>query len=51
MPSRKVKRVYPMQMALMILLGHARTAPAQSRKAVLKRAISIHQLTQPPSRF
>jgi hypothetical protein len=51
MQSRKVKRIYPMQMALMILLGHTRMAPARARKAALKRAVSVHRLTQRTSWF
>jgi hypothetical protein len=51
MPSRKVKRIYPMQMALMILLGHARTVPARTRKMALKRAVLAHRLTERTGRF
>jgi hypothetical protein len=52
MQTRKVKRVYPMQRALMILLRHERRAPAAARKASLTRAVLAHCLTRPqPVRF
>jgi hypothetical protein len=52
MHIRKVKRVYPMQRALMILLGAERRAPVQTRKASLTRAVLVHCLTRPePVRF
>jgi hypothetical protein len=50
--TRKVKRIYPMQQALMILLRHERHKPAEARKASLSKAVLVHRLTRPdPVRF
>ncbi|MGH6871290.1 MAG: hypothetical protein ACREHE_07275 [Rhizomicrobium sp.] len=50
MPTRRVKRIYPMQIALMVLLGHTRLAPA--RKAARRTAMLVKHLARAePSRF
>ena len=48
MQTRKVKRIYPMQIALMILLGHSRRGPVQARKKALKNLILTQYLSQAP---
>jgi hypothetical protein len=44
MRTRKVKRIYPMQMAMMILLDHAHRPPAAGRRARMAAAILIRRL-------
>ena len=51
MKTGKVKRIYPMQRALMILLDDSRKAPLRVRKAAWKTAILAHHLTLPPKPF
>lgn len=47
MRTRKVKRIYPMQMAMMILLDHAYRPPAVAARARMAAAILVHRLSTP----
>ncbi len=46
MRTRKVKRIYPMQMAMMILLDHAWRPPAAASRTRMAAAILAYRIEQ-----